>query len=306
LSNDGTKLIASSSAPSTHTGSIKVLDPATLATLSTTALSNSLEPTFTNTGFGIQTTNDGRSWLAVGDQFAEMMFFRADTLEVTRFAQSFSFFGGPWFTASRDGERLIVVQSAGLSPAPPMLYMDAADSVLKVNPANLNFSYQIDVNEDGSRVLFDRSEVRDADFNLIGRLSLPTTAGQPTYFPVAARLTVDGNRAYVLAYRDDLYSPGVDPLVFVFDTRTAQATEDLPALGYFDLPEYPSCKPASPSDYGCNYSSVVGAISLDSSTLFFAGNERLLVVPIPGTLTPLSLGNVIGSRTIEWHLDAAP
>jgi hypothetical protein len=288
LSNDGKKLIAASNAldpPTTGTGSIRLLDPVTLDTLSTTQLPGGLEPTFTNRGFGIHTTNDGRSWFAVGRQLAFTTTFRAATLEVAKVLPPFQteLFGGPWFAVSRDGERLIVVQSS-TDPMYPMLYMDAADAVLKKTPTNLFRSLVLGVNEDGSRVLLQQFdiEVRDADFNLVGRALLPTgPLGHPLYNVLSAQISVDGGRIYVLAYP---VGSGANPRVLVYDSSAPPVgTDELPVLGLFELPAYPTCTPA-PS---CDSSWVASAISLDSATLFYGGNERLLVVPIPAVLTPL-------------------
>jgi hypothetical protein len=54
------------------------------------------------------------------------------------------------------------------------------------------------------------------------------------------------------------------------DATTAQANLDV--LGYFDVPD----------SLGAN---VEGAISLDGGTLFFAGLQNLVVVPVPATLS---------------------
>jgi hypothetical protein len=314
LSNDGKNLIAASNVldpPATGTGSIRLLDPATLDTLSTTPLPGGLEPTFTFRGFGIHTTNDGRSWLAVGRQFGVMTWFRADTAELARVLPPFQtlFSGGPWFAASRDGERLIVVQGSHNEPDFPLLYLDAADSVLKKNPANLLRSTLLGLNEDGSRLLlesFRGAEVRDAGFNLVGRATLPVPPPfQPGYELRSAVISVDGGRVYLLAYPPDFSTGTAGPRVFVFDSSAQPAgSEDLPALGYFDVPDYPTCRTGIP----CNSSPVAAAIALDAKTLFFGGDERLLVVPIPleSTLSPLSAPTTIGAgKSAQWRLERA-
>lgn len=195
------------------------------------------------------------------------------------------FFNGPWYAISRDGERLIIVQTDGESPAPPMLYMNAADSVIRTNPAGLTFSVSISVDDQGDRVLFDNQTLRDGAFNLIGAATLPTVTGQPDYFAVDGEITPDGTRAYVLAYRSDAATnTTIEPRVFVFDATTAGAS--LNVLGYFDLSDYPGC--VQTLNLTCANSRVVGAISLDGQTLFFAGNQNLIVAPVPSTLSIVS------------------
>jgi hypothetical protein len=102
------------------------------------------------------------------------------------------FYDGPWYAMSRDGERLIITQTAAASPE-PMLYMNAADSVLRVNPAGLTFSYYFSLSETGDRVLFDNFELRDGGFNLIGAATLPTASPYSlSYYARAGLVTPDG------------------------------------------------------------------------------------------------------------------
>jgi hypothetical protein len=183
--------------------------------------------------------------------------------------------------------------------------MDAADSVLKKTPTNLFRSMMLGLNEDGSRVLLRQFdiEVRDAGFDLVGRALLPTgPSGQPIYNVPSAQISVDGRRVYVLAY--PAFS-STNPRVFVYDSSVRPVgSDELPALGYFELPAYPTCTPAP----ACDSSWVASAISLDSATLFYGGNERLLVVPIPleTTLSPLSAGTTIGpGKSAQWRPERA-
>jgi hypothetical protein len=45
-------------------------------------------------------------------------------------------------------------------------------------------------------------------------------------------------------------------------------------------PVYGTCTPGSGSP------TIAGAINLDGKTLFFSGDQLLLIVPVPATLTP--------------------
>jgi hypothetical protein len=169
-----------------------------------------------------------------------------------------------------------------------MLYMNAADSVIRTNPAGLTASESISVDERGDRVWFDTGTVRDGAFNLIGATTLPTVTGQPDYFTVGGVMTPDGSRVYLVTYRTDATtnSTTILPRVFVFDATTAQT--NLTVLGYFDLADYPGCVITGNYPYTCQNERVVAAISLDGSTLFFAGSQNLLVVPVPATLSTVS------------------
>ena len=113
-------------------------------------------------------------------------------------------------------------------------------------------------------------------------MTLPTTA--PGYVALNGQVTPDGSRVYVLAYAQDAYTnPAETPRVFVFDATTVQA--NLTLLGYFDIADYPGC-PINLNNPGACDSEVAGAIALDGKTLFFAGGQNLVVVPVPATLTP--------------------
>lgn len=279
LSVDGSTVLAVSSTGPSST--VQRLDPLTLASVDSTTIPNGPTPGFTTLGFGIPTTNDARTWLPTGN----LSFVTPQSLTPAVFTPPSSsvvtdFYGGPWFAVSRDGERLIITQSASVTPAPPMLYMNAADSVIRQNPAGLTYSYYFSVSETGDRVLFDNTTLRDGSFNLVGTATLPTLSGQPSYYAVEGQVTPDGSRVYILAYTTAVATPSPTPRVFVFDATTAQT--NLTFLGYFDIPDYPGC---APNESNCVSNSLAGAISLDGRTLFFAGEHYLIVAPVPATLS---------------------
>jgi hypothetical protein len=200
------------------------------------------------------------------------------------------FFNGPWFGISRDGERLIIAQTVFLSPPePPILYMNAADSVVHTNPAGLGFGTNFSLSETGSRLLLNINGLEalyDGSFNLVGSAVFPTVSGQASYTPMTGVVTPDGTRAYVLGIRQDANTTlSVTPRVFVFDATTTQT--DLNVLGYFDIPDYPDVCDTS-YGYPCAWTPVAGAVSIDGGTLFFAGDQSLLVVPVPSTLSTVS------------------
>jgi hypothetical protein len=298
LTQDGGTLLATSDL-GTAGGIIRALNPTTLATVQSAALNYNFLPSLTRPGFGIPTTNDGRSWLGIAlpiydYQSGNLAFLAPGSLSptivtglLTGIPPVINFYNGPWFAMSRDGERLIITQAAGLSPPPPMLYMNAADSVVRSNPAGLTYAYYFSLSETGDRMLFDNITVRDGQFNLFGAARIPTVSGQPDYYEKNGQVTPDGSRIYVVAYRSDADTqPSVTPRVFVFDATTAQA--NLPVLGYFDIPDYPGCIPTTVTTSSCVNPTIAGAISLDGGTLFFAGNERLIIAPVPVMLTPVS------------------
>jgi hypothetical protein len=300
LSQDGTTLFATStltSAAPTGPGVIETLDPSTLATTQSMGQSVVFQPPFSTLGFGIPTTNDARTWLGVTPvtgAVGNLAYITASSLLPTVVTLpntlATNFYYGPWFAMSRDGERLIITQTASSGPS-PMLYMNAADSVVRTNSGGATFSYYFSVSESGDKALFDNATLRDGAFNVLGTATIPPGSASPTsYYAKNGQLTPDGSRIYVLSYRSDASTqPTVTPRVFVFDATSAPP--NLTALGYFDVPDYPTCIPdnntgSCPGQYGSP--TIAAAISLDGKVLFFAGDQKLLVVPVPSTLSTIS------------------
>lgn len=285
---DGNSLVVTSTP-----GTVRLLDPVTLSTQFSLGVPEGLARNLTYVSQGISTSNNGRSWLAVGSGgWNEFSYFDHQSRTVmTRPIQpslSTNFYGGPWTSMARSGERMLITQTGGLSPPPPMLYSDAADSLLHANPASLTASYDMQMSDDGSRILFDQYEVRDANFNLIGRTRIPSS--DSAYFGVAGAMSPNGTRAYVLAYRNDAlnYLPTtiIMPRVYVFDSSQASpSSSDLALIGSFDLSDYPTCRT---SDYNCNLRART-TISPDGNTLFFVGDANLVVVPISASFRTLSV-----------------
>jgi hypothetical protein len=292
LSIDGTRLIAMSTL-STNPGTISTLDPSTLATVQSVTQSRSIGPDFSQLGFGLATTNDGRTWLdleSATPPFSDLAYTTLNSLTanvVSLPTLATNFYDGPWFAHSRDGERLLIVQSAAITPQPPMLYLDAADGVVHQNPAGLTFSYRFSLSDKGDRVAFDATTVRDGSFNLIGQLVIPPADG---YLAIDALVSPDGTRIYALSYPNSAPAGTPPPRIYVFDATVAQAS--LPVIGYFAISDYPSC-PVVGIQPNCTNYNHASAISIDGQTLYYAGQQNFLVVP---TNTPLAVA--LGTRSV--------
>ena len=91
----------------------------------------------------------------------------------------------------------------------------------------------------------------------------------------------------MLSYRSDAATnTAVTPRVFVFDATTTKT--NLSVLGYFDIQDYPSDCVLSPYGPPCVAATVAGAIALDGRTLFFGGNQRVVIAPVPSTLSTVT------------------
>ena len=150
--------------------------------------------TFGILGFGIPTTNDARSWLAIGTSpggFGNLAYVTSTSLQPTIVTLPnnipTSFADGPWYAVSRDGERLII--TGGVS----VLYLNAADSVVRTNTGSTTNSYYFSLSESGERALFDNVTLRDGSFNVLGSATIPAGSSLPmSYYAKNGQLSPDG------------------------------------------------------------------------------------------------------------------
>ncbi len=259
-------------------GRLRLLSPDDLSTQFTLDYPAGFPRNFTYQSEGIAPMNDGRSWLPTGSFVGQLSYFdhRTRTIQPRTPQPELptDFYYGPWMASSRDGSRLVVVQTASNS-GPPMLFMDASDDLLQASSRQPTFATWLKLSDNGNRLLLDFREVRDRNWGLIGYLTLPDSS----YFPVAQAVSPDGRRAYLLAYKAGVMGswPTTEvPRLFVFDTSTmSPVSTDLPVLGQFDVADYPTCRTSD-----CDYRPK-STISPDGTTLFFIGSVNLVVVPIP-------------------------
>ncbi|MQA18821.1 YncE family protein [Rugamonas rivuli] len=269
LSPDGKSLLVTSTS-----GLLSLLDPATLA----------LQASYQGGPYAIGTyvsprlamLNDGRALFPQGNQWNIMATFDVRTRQFGHLGGSY--YSGPWFSLSGDGERLVMSQSASVSPMPPMQYFDAANSVIRDVPdPDLYFFSTSSQNRDGSRIILDDRELRDNTFKLLGKFAPPSGPYALSY-AYGSALASDSMRSYVM-YLGPSTDPTLKPRIYVFDTSKA-VSGVFPVLGYFEVPDSPtSCLPDAYCDP--RMSTVV---SPDGKTLFFAGNKNVLVIPVPSVL----------------------
>jgi hypothetical protein len=190
---------------------------------------------------------------------------------------------------SRNGERLVMHQESNQN-FPTLVYLDASESVLRPVPSDNPDAHQFftaSASDDGSRILLEKDRLLDEQFATIGRVSIPPymlPLSHPA-FKAAAVLSPDGSRAYVLTHPSYFVGEPTTPAsplprVWVLDTTGDVGDAPLPVLGYFELADHPSCL----NDGDVCRISPAAAISLDGDTLFFVGDQLLVVAPIPSVL----------------------
>ncbi|WP_243338632.1 NHL repeat-containing protein [Anaeromyxobacter soli] len=252
-------------------GKLRLLDPVTLTEQATYDRGGALGPASLRPD-GVAVTNDGRVWLPFGDTgIDDLGFF--DLARRTFSNTGLNFYEGPWLAVSGNGERLMVDGRTG------RMHLDGADGTLK--DGGFYFEGNFGIDEVGSRfvtVSYSEAALWDASFAFVGRLWLPDSYTKYTGgTTIAATVSPDGSRAYVLSY--SIGSLDL-PRVWVFDS-TAAVSGDPPLLGYFQLPEYPTVR----SGFTIQSREAVMAMTPDATTLFIAGDDAVMVVPVPSTLT---------------------
>ncbi len=158
-----------------------------------------------------------------------------------------------------------------------MLYVDMAHGLWRSTPADLTFFYfSLNGLSDDARRSVVMGNVFDGAFRFVGRPSIPDAG----YGDSAAVLSPDGRRLYVYALPDDWDSAASTrlPRIYVFDATAArQDTVELPLQGVIRLTEYPNCRQRTT---GGECGRPMMNVAPDGRTLFVAGSENLLVVPV--------------------------
>ena len=218
-------------------------------------------------------SNDNGSGAGVGLKYSEVL--RSQPAVPVESALLLSF-EGPWFTVSGNGERVYISQSVNATPK--LLALDAKDGVLfeVPNAGSFNNLRDASINMDGSRLIGTQFDVRNLAYQNIGNVEV----AHQNFISVASTVNATGTRAYVLAYEQGDLSrtvPQFLPRVYVFNLTTAQAAGlRMPMLGYFTINDYPTCR----NTQQCSIRPRA-ALAPDGKTLFFAGNAKLVITPIP-------------------------
>ena len=188
---------------------------------------------------------------------------------------------GASFAAPADGSRMFVSQS-GISPAQPSYLYSPATGALS-SPTLLPMDTPVQFSENGSRMLANETMLYDGtNFALLGQT--PPVSGIRTL----SVLSASGTRIYslVTASHNTLVVSRVD----VYDTTQLSAgTTYFVKLGEIAVSDRAGdC--SAPTSFYCEE---LGSLNVSpyGNALFWVGNTRLVVLPIPGALatSPLSV-----------------
>jgi hypothetical protein len=272
LSPDGSTLIAADAQ------GVHLIDAASFRVVSRHTYPGGVLST-SHTTQGIAVTNDGKAWLA-GGQYAHCNALTFDLRERTFLVIEApgvltGCYGGPWYAVSRNGERLMLVQGSAISPSPPMLYMDASDGTLRVNPVQLGFFYnKTSLGDTGNRFLVSGNWIYDRNFQLLSQIDIFAWPGETQ---TASVLSPSGMRAYVLALQ--IVGSKATARIRVLDTSVAASAP--PVLGTIEGPALRDCN-YDDSTQNCYLNAIT--VTSDGNNLLWASASQFHVVPIPAGL----------------------
>lgn len=263
------------------TSKLLAVDPDTLQTKTTYTVPSqvgiSVSPSryFTH---GMAVTNDMRVWFA-GSQWAGMSYFdmRSGTFGGQAVNNSSFSLYSPEYYASGDGSKMFVLNPPMLSPRLPSYVYTTATTSVSGPLAGPDPYRGVYYDESGSRALVDDETLYDGtNFNLIGAATYVSAIG------TNGVLSPDGTRMYrmVTANNNSLVVDHID----VFDTARVQpGTSALIKQGQIAVTTQALNCGAQPA-YGCD---VRGALVISplGDTLFWVGNQRLVVFPIPSAMS---------------------
>lgn len=302
ITHDGTSVLAGGG------GTMTFLDPQTLALQQTVSLGYSHDGIITQNA-QIPVTNDGLIWYRAPDVINSSFIGRYDprTGERGAAAAPVYFYPGllPWFHVTRDGETFNAWHQHGAG------VLHSSDREAGFSMAGGQRVYS--ASDDGSRALVEGQQLW-APTGFIGNVGSTVNTADNSRSSIQAVVSPDGRRIYSLSYdRQDYFNesnplppPRSTPRIHVLDATPGvqQPLDLLPVVGSFAIDAFPTCRNADQ----CGLYTVA-TISPDGKTLFFVGNQYLVIVPIPDESTLQAKTQrqsyVIGpdgARMYQWRL----
>jgi hypothetical protein len=240
-----------------------------------------------NPAMPLAVTGDNRLTMSLGSQWAGVLHYDLGRSRAVPLPSGdFTFYSGPWGRVSPNGQRLMLVQSAGITPRPPLLLRDASDGLLRpFAQSSTTFYYRGSSDRRGLRWALDAT-VYSQELVAEGQLDLPNG-----WFGQESAMSRDGSRTYVFT-RNATTSLS---RIWVFDTsRPVGAGLPYPVLGSLEPLLQPSCSDEIQND-GCNGYATRLALTDDDRSLIAVGDRHLVVVPLPSGLRGGPLPAAAGS-----------
>lgn len=189
----------------------------------------------------------------------------------------------PYGLVTANGKDMLI-SGAGAAPGPLTMYSVDFAGFVPLPPATAQNSFTHgSVSRDGSLWLQGRLVGTSLVFNTYNSLEVQQGAVRPPagWTPVAGVLSSDGANAYIYATN----GTGA-PRIYVFNTRAPIANGGAyPVLGQIPVADRADCT-GTLSLPSCINNVAQMVMADDDKTLFIMGDRNLLVVPVPGTLSP--------------------
>jgi hypothetical protein len=267
LSPDRASLVVVTSA-----GRILDLSTQDLSVLATRETGRTIDQA-ANSGMPLAVTGDNRLLMSMGSQWGGVLHYdlgRSQSLPLP--SGNFTFYSGPWGRVSPNGQRLMLVQSAAISPRPPLLLRDAGDGLLRAfQPEPVSFYFRGSSDRRGLRWALDGT-VYSHELVAQGQLEPPSG-----WYGQESAMSRDGSRTYLFT-RNAATSLS---MIWVFDTSTpVGAGYNYPVLGSLEPLLQPSCANQVQDD-SCNGYATRLVLTDDDRSLLAVGDRQLVVVPLP-------------------------
>lgn len=237
----------------------------------------------------ISLSHGGAIWLSTTSKKTQISYASSDYYGISWPPADIAgdyFVKGNWSFASASGEKVIFND---LEPGHPAVYKESGQMTPGALKAPVEFKHLWAINEDGSRVVADNSNVYDRQWNLLGTVPVAARGS------IASAFSADGSKLYSVAI--DMSATSLGMLVHIIDTSSPLVSNsELPEIGQFTVADIPACHLRAPD---CDPSSK-GFTSLDGKTLFVFGTEKLIIAPIPDNpgMQPLKVRPPV--KTIVW------
>lgn len=270
---------------------LHAMDPTTLQTRSTHTLPDdlvggvNLRISTNQTVTPLAITNDMRMWFGYAEQFNRVAYF--DLIDSTfhfysgvGLPDTYSNLYGLQLTSTPDGSSALFIQFGDSSPS----YIYSASTGVLTSPKDLPRGlYDMQFSDDNTKLLSNRGVLYETSgFTKLGSV----TATSPAVVTnlgigktVLSALSPDGTRIYLMSTENEVSK--LVKRVEVFDTAGFVKVADIPLTD-----QAGSCG-------GSVYVSDCGILSIhpDGKTLFWAGDERLVVIPVSmRAFTPAKAG----------------
>jgi hypothetical protein len=255
------------------------------------------------TGRQIPVMNDGRVWLGAhrfsltprATTVFDPLYREYSVLQLPGELR----FEGATYEVPRDGSKVFVGEVMNTQYS--VGRFDASTSTYVTLPAYQERIYNAHSSDDGSRIALGGNYIFNSNMEVLQ--SIYKELGEFQNRLISSTIvSPDGRRAYALAFDTNEISrfnnppepPQSKPRVYVLDiTSDVPTPDDATVLGYFEIDDYPICRTQSDCDY-----QVRGAITPDGGTLFFAGQDRFVVVPVPAEATLVAR---VPPRVFKWE-----